>query len=209
VELEGCKIELRIFENNNQKIAELVSDKTEICNVQDLLDVMAGVHGESVQSIIIYEKSLCQGFFDLKSGLAGETMQKFSNYRMKLVPVDRSNPPVETEVPASENVRSILKRACYDCHSNESVWPWYSGVAPVSWVVAVDVNAGREELNFSTWNRLSTQQQARKLQESSGKVTDGKMPPWFYVAVHRDAALSAEEITALRDWARNAIAEQK
>ena len=55
---------------------------------------------------------------------------------IQLVPVDRKNPPVETEVPATAEARSVLRRACYDCHSNETVWPWYSRIAPVSWLVA-------------------------------------------------------------------------
>ncbi len=72
---------------------------------------------------------------------------------IQLVPVDRTNPPVETEVPATVEVRSILRRACYDCHSNETVWPWYSRIAPISWLVARDVREGREKVNLSTWNQ--------------------------------------------------------
>src|SRR5688572_19601769 len=85
---------------------------------------------------------------------------------IQFVPVDRVNPPVEAEVPALANVRAILRRACYDCHSNETVWPWYSQVAPVSWLVVRDVREGREELNFSTWNRITTQKQVKKLKKS-------------------------------------------
>ncbi len=69
---------------------------------------------------------------------------------IQLVPVDRTNPPVETEVPATVEVRSILRRACYDCHSNETVWPWYTRIAPISLLVARDVHEGREALNLST-----------------------------------------------------------
>lgn len=120
---------------------------------------------------------------------------------IQLVPVDRSNPSVEVEVPAPETVRAILRRACYDCHSNETVWPWYSRVAPVSWLIARDVRKGREELNFSTWNRISPRQQAKRLQESAEEVAEGEMPPWFYVCIHRDARLTAEDRSALRNWA--------
>ena len=66
---------------------------------------------------------------------------------IQLVPVQRSNPPVEAEVPAPENVRTILRRACYDCHSNETVWPWYSRIAPVSFLVASDVHEARAKMN--------------------------------------------------------------
>jgi hypothetical protein len=90
---------------------------------------------------------------------------------------------------------------CYDCHSNEPVWPWYSHVAPFSWLLARDVREGRAELNFSTWNRIATQQRVKKLKESWEEVAEGEMPPWFYLGVHRDAVLSAEDRSVLRDWA--------
>jgi hypothetical protein len=120
---------------------------------------------------------------------------------IQLVPVDRTNPPVEADVPASPEVRAILRRACYDCHSNETVWPWYSRVAPVSWLVAQDVHEGRAELNFSTWDRYTTQQQVKKLKESLEEVNEGEMPPWFYLPVHRDAALTAQDRATLHQWA--------
>jgi mono/diheme cytochrome c family protein len=119
---------------------------------------------------------------------------------IQFVPVDRVNPPVEAEVPAPAQVRVILRRACYDCHSNETVWPWYSQVAPFSWLLARDVREGREELNFSTWNQYSIQQQVKKLRESWKEVSEGDMPPWYYLPVHRDAGLSAEDRTALHNW---------
>jgi hypothetical protein len=126
---------------------------------------------------------------------------------IQFVPVQRLNPPVETEVPAPANIRIILRRACYDCHSNETVWPWYSHVAPFSWLVTRDVRSGREELNFSTWSRIATQQQVKKLKESWENVAEGEMPPWFYLSIHRDAALSAEDRKVLRNWALSAAPE--
>ena len=126
---------------------------------------------------------------------------------IQFVPVQRVNPPVGVEVPAPANVRTILRRACYDCHSNETVWPWYSHIAPFSWLVARDVRSGREELNFSTWNSVATQQQVKKLKKSWEEVAEGEMPPWFYLGIHRDAALSAEDRKALREWALSAAPE--
>lgn len=119
----------------------------------------------------------------------------------QFIPVDRDNPPVESDISAEPEVKTILRRACYDCHSNETAWPWYSRIAPVSWLIVNEVREGREELNFSTWNRYSTQQQVKKLKESWEKVVEGEMPPWFYLAVHRDVRLSAEERARLRQWA--------
>jgi hypothetical protein len=120
---------------------------------------------------------------------------------IQFVPVDRSNPSVTAEVPAPPEARAVLRRACYDCHSHETVWPWYSKVAPVSWLVARDVHKGREELNFSTWDQYTTKQQVKKLKESWEEVVEGEMPPWFYLPVHRDAVLSAEDQAVLRKWA--------
>lgn len=121
---------------------------------------------------------------------------------IQLVPVERTNPPIETDLPAPQEVASILRRACYDCHSNETVWPWYSKIAPVSWLVARDVNEGRKELNFSTWNRLSSKQQIKAVKESWEEIDDGEMPPWFYLIPHSDARLSTEELAILKAWSR-------
>ena len=72
----------------------------------------------------------------------------------------------------------------------------------MSWLLARDVREGRAELNFSTWNQYSTQQRVKKLKESWEEVAEGEMPPWFYLPVHRDARLSADDRTLLRQWAR-------
>lgn len=126
---------------------------------------------------------------------------------IQLVPVDRTNPPVETEVPATAEARTVLRRACYDCHSNESIWPWYSRVAPVSWLLVRDVHEGREELNLSTWNRYTTKQQLKKLKKSWEEVVDGDMPPWFYLPPHPDARLSANDRALLRAWSQSMVSQ--
>ena len=72
---------------------------------------------------------------------------------IQLVPVERTNPPVESEVAAPPAARAVLRRACYDCHSHETRGPWYAQVAPISWLVANDVQEGRRELNCSQWQR--------------------------------------------------------
>lgn len=120
---------------------------------------------------------------------------------IQLVPVEKSNPPVETEVPAPAPVRAILRRACYDCHSNETVWPWYSRVAPVSWLVASDVREARQEMNFSTWNLYAPAKQVRKLGRAWKEIDADEMPLWYYKMMHRDAELSAADKAALRAWA--------
>lgn len=120
---------------------------------------------------------------------------------IQLIPVDRSNPPVSAEVPAPPEVRAILRRACYDCHSHETVWPWYSRVAPVSWLIARDVREGRKKVNFSTWDRYSANRQVMKRMACWEEVEEGEMPPWYYLLVHREAVLSDADREVLRQWA--------
>ena len=114
---------------------------------------------------------------------------------IQVVPYGRShaNPPVRQE-PSwdSPQTRELAVRACYDCHSNETVWPWYSNVAPMSWLVQRDVDEGRRALNFSEWDR--PQEEAGEAAES---VAEGEMPPANYVLLHPQAALSQAERDAL------------
>jgi hypothetical protein len=83
-------------------------------------------------------------------------------------------------------------RACFDCHSNETVWPWYSNIAPVSWLVQNDVNEGRGRLNFSEWGRGETE-----IDEVGEVIRRGEMPPSYFVILHPDARLTAAEQEAL------------
>jgi hypothetical protein len=110
---------------------------------------------------------------------------------IQLVPYgrDHSNPPVLSE-PGwdSTATRNLAVRACFDCHSNETVWPWYSNIAPMSWLVQRDVIQGREELNFSTWGR--GEQEAEDIAEV---IRDGEMPPMQYLLLHPGARLTDAE----------------
>jgi hypothetical protein len=119
----------------------------------------------------------------------------------QLIPVPRANPPVETEVPASPEVRQILRRACYDCHSNETIWPGYAYVAPVSWLVAFDVSRGRNHLNFSTWNRYTPAEQADHRHDVWEEVSEGEMPLAIYLPLHPQARLTDPDKAALKAWA--------
>jgi hypothetical protein len=120
---------------------------------------------------------------------------------IQFVPVERTNPPVTSPLVAPEPVKSILQRACNDCHSNETRWPWYAHVAPVSWLVADDVKDGRRHLNFSTWGELSDNKRVSKADEMAEEVEAGRMPMSNYVWIHGDAKLSQEDVAALRKWA--------
>jgi cytochrome c551/c552 len=121
---------------------------------------------------------------------------------IQFIPVNLSNPPVEEEFQPSPDVKVILKRACYDCHSNETIWPAYSQVAPISWLLAWDVREGREELNFSTWNRYSQKKRDKIIKEIWEEVAEGEMPPWFYLPLHPDAWLSDSDRSVLQRWAK-------
>ena len=110
---------------------------------------------------------------------------------IQFVPYGRehSNPPVTLEPDwDSANTRELFFRACRDCHSNETVWPWYSYVAPVSWLVSSDVNEGREHLNVSDWDRPD-----QHGDEAAEMVREGDMPLWFYLPLHARARLSPAE----------------
>lgn len=125
---------------------------------------------------------------------------------IQLVPVDRSNPPVESTVPAPPAVEEILRRACFDCHSNETAWPWYSRVAPASWIVARDTRQGREHLNFSTWNRLDPEERIDLLEEVWEEVDAGDMPMAIYLPLHPEARLTEADKAAIEAWVREATA---
>ena len=119
---------------------------------------------------------------------------------MQLVQPDRTNPAANPAAsfavvakPAPE-VTAIFKRACADCHSNETIWPWYSRVAPASWLVADDVKDGRAHINLSEWNFLSPEAARLKLKTACKLVRDGKMPLWQYRLMHTEARLTAADV---------------
>jgi hypothetical protein len=127
---------------------------------------------------------------------------------IQLVPVDRSNPPVVSEPNwDSPETRALAQRACFDCHSNETKWPWYSYVAPVSWTVARDVQAGRQVLNFSDW--ANVRGEARSAGEMAEAIGGGYMPPSIYTRQHPEAVLSAEERQALIDGLRATVGQSQ
>lgn len=120
---------------------------------------------------------------------------------IQFVPVDRDNPPVTMEVDAPPEVMVVLRQSCYDCHSNETVWPWYSYVAPVAWRVAGHVDHARKTMNFSEWDRYDADRRARFIEECIEEVDSGVMPLSDYLGMHEDAVLSQADIEVLRRWA--------
>lgn len=124
---------------------------------------------------------------------------------------DRTTPPVieaetlEAETQASENVKAILARSCNDCHSNRTVYPWYSQITPFSWLLANHINEGRAELNFSVWATYADERKRRKLEDICEQVTNGEMPYKQYLWIHRDATLTEADKQILCDWTRAEI----
>ena len=121
---------------------------------------------------------------------------------IQLVPVPRENPAAVAPISVPDDVRVVLENSCNDCHSNLTVWPWYSRVAPVSWLVYRDVKKGRDELNFSEWGEYSERRRNRKLEEIEEKVAEKEMPLKLYVRLHLEAGLSVADAEALIEWSR-------
>jgi len=121
-------------------------------------------------------------------------------FLIQFVPVDRTNPPVEGEISAPDPVMEVLRSSCYDCHSNETTWPWYSRVAPISWRIAEHVEHGRENLNFSAWQGMSSEDQERAMEGIWEEVEKGAMPLSDYLRMHPEASLTEPQLETLRRW---------
>jgi hypothetical protein len=119
---------------------------------------------------------------------------------IQFVPVPKTNPPVTGEIVAPQPVMAIFRRACYDCHSNGTVWPWYSHVAPVSWLIYNDVTNGRKAMNFSAWQQMSPMKQAKRRSDIGDEVSKGDMPLPYYVPLHPPSKLTAADKAIIRAW---------
>lgn len=119
---------------------------------------------------------------------------------LQFFPIDRSNPPVKAEIQTSAETKEILKRSCYDCHSNETVWPAYSYIFPASLLISHHVEEGRDELNFSEFGLLTEKKQNKKIYEIWEQVDEGEMPPKDYLLLHPSARLSDKDKEILKQW---------
>ncbi|MEP6635937.1 MAG: heme-binding domain-containing protein [Acidobacteriota bacterium] len=113
--------------------------------------------------------------------------------------VDQSK-TIQTNLQVTPQVAAILDRSCQDCHGNDTRWPWYSNVSPVSWTVIDHVNEGRKHLNLSEWGSYDKRRATKKLEQMCDEVKDGAMPIPSYTWIHRSAKLSADDIKTLCDW---------
>lgn len=124
----------------------------------------------------------------------------------QFLPVHRDNPPVDpaktifSSYPMPQDVHAIFNRSCKDCHTNETSWPWYSHVAPPSWIVAHDVHEGRGRMNLSEWANYSAERKVSRLDKICEEIRKGDMPDSKYTLIHRDALLSDVDRNTLCAW---------
>jgi Haem-binding domain len=124
----------------------------------------------------------------------------------QFIPLNRSNPSVDPSqtiyatLPVPAKVKAVFERSCKNCHSDETAWPWYSYVAPVSWVLAHDVHQARKMMNLSEWGSYSAKRKEDRLEEICEQVTNGDMPDRKYAIFHRSARLTPEEREAVCQW---------
>ena len=128
---------------------------------------------------------------------------------IQFVRPERVNPPavaadaLEAHVNVPPDVKAILTRACADCHSNETRWPWYSHVAPVSWFLADHVREGRDNMNFSAWSSYRPRESAGLLNQICKESKSGTMPLRSYLLLHPSAKLSDADVKTLCDWSES------
>lgn len=125
---------------------------------------------------------------------------------LQFYPVEKTNPPVDEklELKANAEVKAVFKRVCYDCHSNQTVWPWYSNIAPASILLADHVEEGRSELNFSEWRSYSRDKKMHKMEEIWEEIEEGEMPLKGYSVVH-GIELTEEEKALIKDWSEKLV----
>ena len=128
---------------------------------------------------------------------------------IQLIQPERTNPTVDeskiiyAHVNVPPEVKAILERSCYDCHTHTTKWPWYSYVAPVSWFLAKDVKNGRASMNLSAWGDYSQRKQIAKLDQICQELMDDAMPIKPYRIMHPNAALSKAEVDMICTWVDN------
>jgi uncharacterized membrane protein len=130
---------------------------------------------------------------------------QFVNRPVKLTTEEVTDTHITRQLQIPANVESILKRSCYDCHSNHTTWPWYSSIAPASWLLADDVETGRKKMNFSEWTSLSDAKKEARLNEICEEIRADEMPLPAYLLLHGDAKLTPEEKDILCSWVETEI----
>ncbi len=129
---------------------------------------------------------------------------------IQLVRPARTNPPVDpantldAKLKVDPAAAAILERSCKDCHSNRTVWPWYSSYSPVSWLLTHDVNEGRDKMNMSEWGSYDAAESHTLLNHMCEEVTEGEMPPRIYTVAHSGTTLTPTDVKTICDWTMTA-----
>jgi hypothetical protein len=166
----------------------------------DRLPVAAPIAGSRYRLDFFFHKGIEEMRTTIKLILIASFMLLLAG---QFFPPERTNPPVnpaatfEAVAKPSPAMAGVVKRACHDCHSHSTAWPWYSRFAPGSWLVADDVKKGRARMNFSEWANYGPEMSKEKLRGICSKVKDGEMPLWQYRLLHPEAKLSAEDVNVL------------
>ena len=137
-------------------------------------------------------------------GLLSVIVLQFANLSRQNPPVARGNDLLASN-PPPPSVVALLKNSCYDCHSFETKWPWYSYVAPFSWRIARDVRAARASLNFSEWPHDDPRRARKRWRHIAEEVENGEMPPPSYAWLHRQARLNPQRRAELLEWAKGQV----
>ena len=125
--------------------------------------------------------------------------------------IDRINPKVDPQKDfftisnPPEEIRTIFKNSCYDCHSNQTIYPWYSNIAPVSWMLKSHINKGRENMNFSEWGDYSPDEQKDILETCQEKIKADEMPLSSYTLIHSNAKFDEKKKALLFDWLKKQL----
>ena len=114
---------------------------------------------------------------------------------------------IERKYNTPENVQAILKKACFDCHSNNTVYPWYSHIQPIGFWLNNHINEGKEELNFTEFNSYENKKARKKMEKVISSQEKGWMPLSSYTLIHKDAILSSDEKKTVIDWAKSVQVE--
>lgn len=122
-----------------------------------------------------------------------------------------SNEDITHVVAFEGEIKTIIENACFDCHSNNTQYPWYSNVMPVGWILNNHVTNGKKKLNFSLFSSYNISKQINKFEEIAEEISEGKMPPADYVMMHSEAQLTDEQKQLIINWANNAasVLEEK
>lgn len=132
---------------------------------------------------------------------------------IQFVPVDRTNPESDKDMDlfavtnAPKQVQDIMHNSCYDCHSNQTIWPWYSYVAPISFVLQEHVVEGRDHLNFSEWGSLDLEDQLSALKHMKKEIEDDGMPLSEYLMLHGEAKMTDDRKAAVLLWIDGLLAQ--